>query len=85
MSALNRNTLETSGMRVEIRCPYCLMHTDAEPASNYEPIYVRCAVCSKRFILERIIDGFQALRIEGAPSSSDPDCREVEMGMGQEE
>ena len=85
MSKLYPNTLETSVMRVEIRCPYCLMYTDAEPASNYEPIYVHCTVCSKKFILERIIDGFQALKIEGAPVSSDPDRREIEMGMGQEE
>ena len=85
MSRPNANALETSAMRVEIRCPYCLMHTDAAPASNYEPIYVNCTVCGKKFILERIIDGFQALRIEGAPVSSDPDRREIEMGMGQEE
>lgn len=85
MFKLNRNTRETSGLRIEIRCPYCLMYTDAEPASNYEPIYVHCTVCSQRFILERIVDGFQALRIDRAPSSSDPDRREIEMGMGQEE
>lgn len=85
MSRLKHNRLETSDMRVEIRCPYCRMHTDAEPASNYEPIYVHCKVCSKRFILERTMDGIQALRIEGAPASSDPDRREIEMGMGQEE
>lgn len=85
MSRLNRNALEASQITVEIRCPYCLMYTSAEPASNYEPIYVRCALCSKKFILERIIDGYQAFRLEDAPVSSDPDRREIEMGMGQEE
>jgi DNA-directed RNA polymerase subunit RPC12/RpoP len=85
MPRFNHNTLEASTIRVEIRCPYCLMLTEAEPASNYEPIYARCKVCSQKFILERTIDGFQTLRIEGAPCCSDPDRREIEMGMGQEE
>jgi len=85
MPRSNRHTLEASAIRVEIRCPYCLMHTEAEPASNYEPIYVPCKVCSQKFILERTMDGFQALKIEGAPCCSDPDRREIEMGMGQEE
>jgi DNA-directed RNA polymerase subunit RPC12/RpoP len=85
MPGLNRKTLETATLEEEIQCPYCLKTTNIKPAPDYAPIYARCAVCGKRFILERVIDGIQALRLEGAPVSSDPDRREIEMGMGQEE
>jgi DNA-directed RNA polymerase subunit RPC12/RpoP len=85
MPKLNGKTLEPSNREEKIQCPYCLKHTNVVPASDYAPIYVRCAVCDKKFILERLIDGFQALRIEGAPCTSDPDRREIEMGLGQED
>ena len=85
MSILNRINSETATMEEKIQCPYCLKTTDVEPAPDYAPIYARCAVCGKRFILERVIDGIQALKIEGAPVCSDPDRREIEMGAGQED
>jgi DNA-directed RNA polymerase subunit RPC12/RpoP len=85
MSRFYRENLETETMEEEIQCPYCLKTTDVEPAPDYEPIYARCAVCGKRFILERVIDGIQALKVEGAPVCSDPDRREIEMGAGQED
>ena len=81
----NRQILKTPNIEEVIHCPYCLEKTYVKPASDYAPIYARCTVCGKRFIVERIIDGFKALRIEGAPSCSDPDRREIEMGMGQED
>ena len=85
MSRINRMLPKTTCRNEQIQCPYCRMRTNVEPAPDYEPIYARCAVCGKRFILERVIDGIQALKVEGAPVCSDPDRREIEMGAGQED
>jgi len=85
MSGPNRKTLEPANREEMIQCPYCLKRTNVVPASDYAPIHVRCTACGKKFILERVIDGFQAFRTEGAPTCSDPDRREIEMGMGQED
>ena len=85
MSTLHLKTSETWRMEEAITCPYCLQRTTVQPARDYAPIYAHCKVCGKRFIVERIVDGIQALRIEGAPTCSDPDRREIEMGMGQED
>lgn len=85
MTTLHRITPEISRMEEAITCPYCLQRTMVQPAPDYAPIYAHCTVCDKRFIVERIVDGIQALRIEGAPTCSDPDRREIEMGQGQED
>lgn len=85
MSRLNPKTLGTEAVEEEIQCPYCLKIVSVEPAPDYAPIYSHCPACGRRFILERVIEGVQALRLEDAPASSDPDRREIEMGMGQEE
>jgi hypothetical protein len=69
----------------KIECPYCLRSTLIQPAADYRPIYVNCTVCGKRFIAERIQSGIEALKVEDASCFSDPDRREIEMGMGDEE
>ena len=80
MSSLDKKTLE-----MVLACPYCRKQTVVVPAENYAPVYARCRACGKRFIVERISDGVQALKVEGAPVCSDPDRREIEMGAGQED
>jgi hypothetical protein len=85
MTRLSVHGPKPADMEESIECPYCFERTQVEPASNYAPIYVYCAECDRRFILERTIDGFQALKTENAPCCSDPDRREIEMGLGQED
>ena len=84
MMMATRMITKCSSLQKKVK-PYCFERTQVEPASNYAPIYVYCAECDRRFILERTIDGFQALRTENAPCCSDPDRREIEMGLGQED
>lgn len=66
-------------------CPYCADRTLVELPADYEPVYAYCGCCGKKFIAERLAEGFQVLTIEEAPCCSDPDCREIEMGGSDEE
>lgn len=68
-----------------VTCPYCRKFTQIQPASDYAPKYVRCSICNKRFIVERVQRGIQLLTLEEAPCFSDPDCRELELAQGDEE
>ncbi|AOY57406.1 MULTISPECIES: hypothetical protein [Desulfococcus] len=76
------NASETESMD---RCPYCGGFVTLEPAVDYAPVYNRCDVCGKRFIVERVRNGITVMRIEGAPCMSDPECRITEMSQGDEE
>jgi DNA-directed RNA polymerase subunit RPC12/RpoP len=67
------------------RCPYCREETAVQLPLNYAPVYVHCMACGRRFIVERIKNGLDVFRLENAPCSSDPDCREIEIGQGQED
>ena len=66
-------------------CPYCKDTTTFEMPLDYAPVYVWCTVCKKKFIIERLAQGFTAWTLEAAPCCSDPDCRELEMGGSQEQ
>lgn len=66
-------------------CPYCQNRTPVELPENYEPVYAHCDVCSKKFIVERLAEGFEALTLENAPCCSDPDCRDLELGGSDEQ
>ena len=68
-----------------VSCPYCQKDTRVEMPENYAPAYSICEACEKKFIVERLADGFQVLTREAAPCSSDPDCREIEMGSSDEQ
>jgi DNA-directed RNA polymerase subunit RPC12/RpoP len=85
MARHDPQTAEMVDTQTALTCPYCLEQTVVKPAANYAPVYARCGACGKRFIVERMSDGIRALRIEGAPSCSDPDRRAIEMGAGQED
>lgn len=79
------SALDTQTLKMVLACPYCREQTVVSPAENFAPVYAHCQVCGKRFIVERIEDGVEALKVEGAPACSDPDRREIEMGAGQED
>lgn len=66
-------------------CPYCQATIPLEPAADYAPVYNDCPACGKRFIVERLREGFSVIRREGAPCMSDPECRICEMSQGDEE
>jgi DNA-directed RNA polymerase subunit RPC12/RpoP len=67
------------------RCPYCREETAVQLPLNFAPVYAHCMACGRRFIVERIKSGLDVFRLENAPCSSDPDCREIEMSQGQED
>ena len=68
-----------------ITCPYCLGPTRINPRPDYRPIYTICEGCKEKFIIERVADGIQAFTLQEAPACSDPHCRAIEMGQGDEE
>ena len=67
------------------RCPYCGQKTTVDLPSNYAPVYEYCDACGKKFIAERLRQGFHVIPRENAPCYSDPDCRELEMAGYDEE
>ena len=71
--------------RESARCPYCGDPTPVSLPRDYAPSFVFCAVCGLKFIAERLAVGFQVMTVEAAPCSSNPDCRELEMGAYDEE
>jgi hypothetical protein len=68
-----------------VSCPYCFQDTSVDMPDNYAPVYSVCRACQKKFIIERLTNGFQVLTREEAPCESDPDCREIEMGDSDEQ
>lgn len=85
MSNHKRQPAAFTNLEEIARCPYCREETVVQLPPNYAPVYVHCTVCGRRFIAERIENGLDVLRLENAPCSSDPDCREIEMSQGQED
>ena len=66
-------------------CPYCGDETSFELPGNYAPVFVHCTICNKKFIIERLSKGFQTFTVEAAPSSSNPDCIEIDGGASDEQ
>jgi hypothetical protein len=85
MIATDTQGLTAEKVKEKVTCPYCLKHTWIVPATNYRPIYVSCALCGERFIAERAQEGIDTFRVVGAPCVSDPECRAIETGQGDEE
>lgn len=82
----NQNTaMKSPESETTYQCPYCQALTPLEPAVDYAPVYNYCAACGRRFIVERVRDGFSVMRLEEAPCGSDPECRIGEMSQGDEE
>lgn len=69
----------------QVSCPHCEKETTIYPPDNYAPFYQHCSNCSEKFIAERTRDGFDLYKIGEAPCLSDPECRIIEFGGGQEE
>ncbi len=79
-------TITAPSVSVETaRCPYCREEISVELPGSYRPVYRYCSVCGRKFIAERLAEGFEALTLENAPCTSDPDCREIEMAGYDEE
>ena len=72
-------------LSVTARCPYCGAPTPITLPEDYAPTYADCVICGKRFIMERLAEGFEVMTIEAAPCSSNPDWREIEMGGSDEQ
>jgi transcription elongation factor Elf1 len=85
MANQEKRTVTPASLEETAQCPYCQEKTVIQLPQNYAPVYVHCMACGRRFIAERIENGFDVLRVENAPCSSDPDCREIEMSQGQED
>jgi hypothetical protein len=82
----DQNTaLKASEGGTDQRCPYCGVFLTLQPAADYAPVYNDCETCGRRFIVERLRHGIQAMRLEDAPCASDPECRIIESGQGDEE
>lgn len=78
-------SIQTEPATVEITpCPYCGQKTSVALPADYEPVFVFCMICRKKFIVERLSKGFQALKTEEAPCTSDPDWRAIEYGGADE-
>lgn len=82
---MNDHALAEQKSRKTALCPYCGKETRLDLPGDYRPVYAYCGLCGKKFIAERLAEGFQVLTIEGAPCFSDPECRAIEMGGGDEE
>ncbi len=66
-------------------CPYCGYRASIALPADYAPVFVRCGECRKRFIIERMAEGFKVWTAESAPCCSNPECREIEMGSSDEQ
>ena len=82
---MQRTANRLSRSNRNMSCPYCGETTHIELAPDYAPRFVHCEACGARFIAERLATGVQLLTVEEAPCSSNPDCREIEMGAYDEE
>lgn len=82
---MNHSVTTSATSKETTRCPYCDAHTSVDLPGNYTPVYAYCGACGKKFIVERLAEGFQTLTLETAPCASDPDCREIEMAGYDEE
>ena len=68
----------------DIQCPHCHAAMHAEHPGGYEPIHVDCASCGEQFILEPVANGVKTYRKGEAPCCSDPECRAIELGAGND-
>ena len=66
-------------------CPYCSARQAVDDHGDYRPFYVKCADCSRRFIVEPVRSGAVVYRDGEAPCCSDPECRATEMGASGDE
>jgi len=71
-------------MSKNVICPYCSAGQGVPEHGDYRPYYVDCTDCTKRFIVEPVSNGTLVYKLEEAPCCSDPDCRAIEMGLGDD-
>ena len=69
---------------ISINCPYCNVANELVAPKDYAPHYLNCSGCNKRFIAEPSATGITVYRDGEAPCCSDPECRAIEMGGGDD-
>ena len=60
---------EASSLKI-IRCPCCGRRISVTLPDDYAPEYKYCADCGRKFIVERLAEGFQVLPLEKCPAAS---------------
>lgn len=75
----------TTPPQASVSCAYCGVSARLDLPENYAPRYADCPACGKRFIVERVGEALTAHTQENAPCCSDPHCREIELGAGNDE
>ncbi len=69
---------------IGLNCPYCGASCASPAPKDYSPRYLECGQCGRRFIAEPTASGFDVYRDGEAPCCSDPDCRAIELGAGDD-
>lgn len=69
---------------ITVPCPYCEALCEHPKPDDYSPRYMICDSCGKRFIMEPSASGYDVFRENEAPCCSDPECRELELGLGDD-
>ena len=69
---------------ISVNCPYCEAPNDHPAPTDYAPRYITCGECGKRFIMEPTASGHDVYRDGEAPCCSDPNCKAIEMGGGDD-
>jgi DNA-directed RNA polymerase subunit RPC12/RpoP len=64
----NATKIEPSSLE-RIRCPCCGRRISVTLPDDYAPTYKYCADCGRKFILERLAEGFQVLPLEKCPAA----------------
>ena len=67
-----------------VQCPYCQAPCEMAEPDDFAPRYETCGGCGRRFVAEPVATGVNVYREGDAPCCSDPDCRALEMGMGND-
>ena len=69
---------------ITVTCPYCDAPYELPTPKDYSPRYLTCGECNKRFIMEPTASDYAIYKDGEAPCCSDPECRALEMGAGDD-
>ena len=70
---------------LEMNCPHCGAALRTPRPRDYAPREGNCAACGEHFYFERTADSCAVYRPQDAPCCSDPNCRETELSLGDED
>jgi DNA-directed RNA polymerase subunit RPC12/RpoP len=72
-------------MNPNVNCAYCQANVSVEQPEDFDGHYRTCPHCDERFIYERTPHGLRSWTVADAPCCVDPDCRETELSLGDED